>query len=101
MKRRSSGPILDPDIVFPPLEIFMHPTMLPTTKSVIGVLRHLTQNKLSHDEASKEVSKLIYAKWYHDSIYCLSQRSIERKVKALWKDSREESVSESVSELVS
>ena len=49
--------------------------MLPTTKSAIVVLRHLTQNKLSHDKASKEISKLVYAKWYHDSIYCLSQRS--------------------------
>ena len=89
MQRRSRGPILDPDIVFPPLEVFDHPKKLPTTKSVIGVIRYLTEDKLSHSSAIKEVSKLVYAKWYHDTVYCISLRSINRKLSGLWDIFRE------------
>ena len=79
MQRRSGGPILDPDIVFPPLEVFDHPKKLPTTKSVIGVIRYLTEDKLSHSSAIKIVSKLVYAKYgtMTLSIAFLSEASIE------------------------
>ena len=90
MQRRSEGPILDPEIVFPPLGVLEHPTKLPSIKSVICVLRYLTaENKYSHNVAIQEVSKLVYAKWYHDTVYCLNVRTIHRKIETLWKTFKE------------
>ena len=47
------------------------------------------RKKNSHDAAAVEVSQLVYAKWYHNTVYCQSQRTILRKVKTLWNDFRE------------
>ena len=57
---------------------------LPTNKSIIGVLRNLTEKKFSHDVAIAEVSKLVYAKYFHDTVYCQSKSTIRRKMKKLW-----------------
>ena len=35
--------------------------------------------------AVNEVSKQVYSKYYHDTVYCLSVRSITRKIENLWK----------------
>ena len=86
---RSSGPLLDPSIVFPPLEKFGDPFKLPTIKDVIGVLRHLTENKSPHQLAVTEVAKRVYAKWYHDSIYCFPEWTIKRKIENLWSTFRD------------
>ena len=75
--------------MFPVLTRFEHEKKLPTTKSVIGVLRNLTENKYSHKQSITEVSKLIYAKYYHDTVFCIPIRSIERKMKKMWDDFRE------------
>ena len=85
MQRRSEGPLIDPAIVFPSMEVFEHPKKLPTTKSVIGVVKYLTERKFSEKVAIQEVSKLVFAKWYHDTIYCVSVRSINRKVSQAWR----------------
>ena len=89
MERRSSGPILDPDIAFPVADCFQHKNKLPTIKSIIGLLRWYTEHKFSHQQAVKDVSKIVFAKWYHDTVYCISLRSIERKMTKLWGDFRE------------
>ena len=84
-RAKSGG--MEPDVVFPSIPSFVPKSQLPTTKSIIGVLRHLTAGRAAqtrHDMAVKEVSKQVYAKWYHDTIYCMSLRSIERKVGELW-----------------
>ena len=52
---RSHGQLLDPDVNFPKIATFNEPTKLPTYKSVIGVLRFLTENKHSHSSSVYEV----------------------------------------------
>lgn len=84
-KRVSSGQnLLDPNIEFPVLESFEHPEKLPTYKSVIGVMRKLTIESVDTDVAICEVSKHIYAKYYHDSVFCISYRGIKKKLKLDW-----------------
>ena len=90
--RHSSGTLLDPEIVFPMMEKFLHKGKLPTLKSVLWVLRHFTgggKKNIEHKTVVTEVVKLVYSKWYHDTVYCLSFRSMERKLSDLWKDFRE------------
>ena len=89
MSTRSSGALLHPDVEFPILVKFKDPTKLPTYLSVIGVLRHLTESKLTHEEAVCEVSKLVYAKWFHDTVYCITLQGIRKKMTKIWKIFRE------------
>ena len=86
--RKSSGKVLDPDIVFPSMESFSHKGKLPTIKSVIGVLRYMTMKKVEHRQAVTEVVKLVYSKWYHDTVFCITLRSMEHKLTEMWKDFR-------------
>ena len=89
--QHSSGGI-DPAVVFPSTEDFIPRTQLPTVKSVIGVLQSLTAGgkaKVSHKAAVREVAKRIYAKWYHDTVFCLPEYGIVRKLEKLWKIFRE------------
>ena len=85
-KRVSSGQnLLDPNVEFPVLVSFEHPKKLPTYKSVIGVMRNLTLvENYQSIVAIGEVSKLIYAKYYHDSVFCISIQGIRRKLKLDW-----------------
>ena len=89
--RKQSGGI-DPGVVFPTMEKFTPLSQLPTIKSVIGVLQSLTAgggNKTSHKVAVREVGKLVLAKWYHDTVYCVPLNGIVRKVEKLWDIFRE------------
>ena len=36
-----------------------------------------------------EVAKLVYSKWYHDTVCCISYKSVERRLSDMWKDLRE------------
>ena len=81
--RHTSGTLLHPYIEFPTMEKFLHKGKLPTIKSLIWVLRHLTiggKKNVEHKTAVTKVGKLVYSKWYHDSVYYLSFRSMERKL---------------------
>ena len=82
---------VDPHVMFPVMSHFQPRTQLPTYKSIIGKLRHLTSGgaaNMAHSAAVKEVAKLIWLKWYHDTCYCLSQPSIERRLDKLWSSFR-------------
>ena len=88
---RSRGYVLDPDLVFPSLSQFNPPTQLPSIGSVISVLKFYRKIKYSNGSQPnkiviKEVSKQIHAKYYHAKVYCVSLRTIERKVESLWKN---------------
>ena len=89
MSTRSSGCLLHPDVTFPSLAKFDNPKKLPTNGSVIGVLRHLTENKFTHDDAVVEVSKLVYSKWFHDTVYCITLQAIRKKMRKMWDIFRE------------
>ena len=73
--RHKSGGI-DPAVVFPDLSNFSPPTKLPTNRSVVGVLQNVIKgskgaNQISTNDAVREVAKRVYAKYYHDTVYCM------------------------------
>ena len=87
-KTRSEGQIFDFDKEFPSYNTFQPPKKLPTFQSVIGLLKyHLEMGSgvVTTNMAVNEVAKQVYSKYYHDTVYCLSVRSITRKIEALWK----------------
>ena len=84
--RHQSGDI-NPDVEFPVLDQFQRPTQLPTYKSVIGVLQSLTAGgkvNCSHDEAVREVAKQLYAKWFHNTVYCVALNTIQDRLQKDW-----------------
>ena len=101
---RSSAPDFDLDTAFPKMKMFLPATMLPTLASVVGMLRYpsltlsdthsfthsLTcllrygsRKGISRSTAVTEVAKQIYAKWYHDSIPCVSPSPLRAKLEKL------------------
>ena len=84
--RKQSGDI-HPDVVFPPMEKFLHPFKLPANKSIIGVLQTLLFKGASHvtrEDAAREVAKLTIAKWYHDTVFCLGLSAVVDRILKLW-----------------
>ena len=91
-KTRNQSGGIDPAVVFPIMPSFIPMSQLPTIKSVIGVLQSLTAGgsaKTSHKDATREVAKLVYAKWYHDTVYCIALNGIVRKLDKMWDTFRE------------
>ena len=88
---RSSGPLLDPEIVFPECERVS--TQLPDIKMVIGLYKFIQRRNIgpggSESRILREVSKLVYTKWWHDTVYCVSFETTVRKVSKLWKEYKE------------
>ena len=60
-KTRAKSGGIEPDVLFPSVPKVVPSSQLPTVKSVIGVMRHLTAAKVAHDKAVREASKLLYA----------------------------------------
>ena len=86
-KTRQAGELLDPDIDFPALPKFKDPNKLPTTSDVIGVLRYLLDNpktNIHYSQAFSEVKKMIYSKWYHDTVYCITSAAIAKRIEKEW-----------------
>ena len=84
--RKSSGG-MDPNVLFPAMTNFLHPTKLPAIKSVIGVMRHLMAGgkaRMAVKEAAREVAKRVYAKWFHDTIFCISLSTIVDRLEKMW-----------------
>ena len=50
-KTRAKSGGIEPDVLFQSVSEFVSSSQLPTMKSVIGVMRHLTATKVAHDEA--------------------------------------------------
>ena len=89
--RAQSGDI-NPDVVFPLLDKFQHPTKLPTNKSVIGVLKSKTAGgkvQTRHEDAVREVAKLVYSKWFHDTVYCIHLHAVVKRIQKTWDIFRE------------
>ena len=83
---RSGGSILEADVTFPPMRTYEPKSKLPTIKSVIGMLRYHIGNGgagRAADMAVREVAKQIVAKWYHETVACLSISTISREVEKL------------------
>ena len=85
---RSKGDVFDPDIAFPPASQFNPPTKLPTIRSVVCMVRYYAGVGRGHgsNKAIDEVSKQVYSKYYRDTVYCASVRTIARRVKDLWEE---------------
>ena len=86
-KTRASSGGIDPYVLFPVMENFLPKVMLPTHKSVIGKLRYLTSggsHNMTHSEAVREVGKLVWTKWVHDTCYCVSLSMIVKRLTGLW-----------------
>ena len=81
---RSSGPVLDPDFVFPAVSKLS--TQLPDIGSVIGMVRHHMRAGFgvrSEVDVIREVAKQVYSKWWHDTIYCISLEGIIHRITTL------------------
>ena len=74
-----------PEDPFPPIERFQQKAKLPKAKDIIGVIRHVAMQKDASNKVSFEVAKMVYSKWYHDSIFCHSLSTIKRRVEGVWK----------------
>ena len=90
-RRLSGEPALEEDLHFPLLDHFNPPDKLPNIASVIGRVRKLTGggkglSMMSKDKAVQEVTKEIESKYFHDTIYCHSQRHINTKVTKVMAD---------------
>ena len=87
---RSSGPLLDPDVVFPESEHIS--TQLPDTKTVIGLVKFIQKKghgSKTEGEVLREVGKLVYTKWWHDTVYCIALSSVVKRVTKLWGEFKE------------
>ena len=87
-KRRvtRSAEITPPDVVFPSLQGFKQPTKLPLTSDVVGVMRgkqEFDKHPVISDSA-KTVATMIYSKYHHDTVYCISLKDIQEKVEKDW-----------------
>ena len=90
MATRSSGPVLNPDLTFP--ECARLSTQLPDAETVVGLTKFYLregQGVASEKAVLREVSKLLYTKWMHDTVYCISLPSIVKKVTKLWHEYKE------------
>ena len=88
-KTRANSGSIEPEVLFPSVPNFVPSLQLPTVRSVIGVMRHLTAAKVAHDKAVREVSKLLSAKWFHDTVYCIPVNGIKRTLENVWMTFRE------------
>ena len=86
-KTRSAGKVYDADTDFPPSKDFQPPTKLPTLQSVIGMIRYHLEigcGRVTTNMALREVAKQVYAKYYHDTVFCVSLSSILRRLEGIW-----------------
>ena len=89
-KTRSSGPVLDPEENFPEAQKIN--TQLPGSKTLIGLIKFLMRKengRKSEGEIMREVGKLVYTKWYHDTVYCIGQNAVVNRVQKLWRETKE------------
>ena len=89
---RSDGPIMDADLVFP--ECPKPTTQLPDIACVIGMVKFNLRVKVgavvkSEKEVIREVAKLVYSKWWHDTVYCLTVEGIVWRITELYKQYKE------------
>ena len=87
---RASGPLLDPDVVFPEVEKIS--SQLPDLKTVIGLVKSLLKKGngwKTEKEVFVEVAKLVYTKWWHDTVYCIAISSVVKRVTKLWGELKE------------
>jgi hypothetical protein len=83
---RASGPLLDPVVIFPECPRTTPP--LPDIATVIGLIKyHLREGKCGKSEKDvvREVAKLVYSKWWHDTVYCITMDGIVYKMTELYK----------------
>ena len=88
---RSAGPLLDPDIVFPQCEKVSK--QLPDIKTVIGLVKFLFSKthgpQGSETKIVREVGKLVYSKWWHDTVYSIGIDAVVKRVQKLWGEYKE------------
>ena len=87
---RSSGPAMDPDVNFPETEKIT--TQLPDFKTVIGLIKFIMKKesgRKSEGEIMREVGKLVYTKWWHDTVYCIGLNDVVNRVHKLWREIKE------------
>ena len=81
---RSITTMFDFNDEFPILTSFTPPDKLPDYQSMVGVLRNLLEGegkgKTTVNMASREVGKMIIAKWFHDNVYHKSVNQIQRMI---------------------
>ena len=81
---------MDPEVNFPETEKIT--TQLPDFKTVIGLIKFIMKKengRKSEGEIMREVGKLVYTKWWHDTVYCIGLNAVVNRVKKLWREIKE------------
>ena len=80
-----SSDLIPPDVKFPVVQKFS--TRLPTYGEVIGVLRQIMEDNTKNvpiAEALVNVANMIYSKYHHDTVYCLTVQGIRWRIEKDW-----------------
>ena len=83
-KTQSRDKAFDADRDFAPSKDFQPSTKLSTIKSAIGMLRYHLEREgkgtVTNAMAVREVANQVYAKCFHDTAFCVSVSTIQRRV---------------------
>ena len=72
---------------FPVVEKDKFVDCLPTYGHVIGVMRYIMEDQKTNvrlNDALKKISNMIYSKYRHDTVYCITERAIKKRVESDW-----------------
>ena len=92
---RAATPVADLeyslDVTFPMFSMFGPSNKLPTLASTVMLLRHYssqrkTRKGVGSDQASREVAKIIMAKWYYDTLPCIGFESLVYQLVKLYQE---------------
>lgn len=81
----------DLEVAFPKISVFRPSSKLPTLGSTVGMLRFFnaqrqTKKGVRSDQASREVAKILTAKWYHDTLPCIDFESLVYRLEKLYRE---------------
>ena len=79
------------DVAFPMISMFRPCNKLPTLASTVGLLRYYssqrqTRKGVGSDQASREVAKILTAKWYHDTLPCINFETLVCRLVKLYQE---------------
>ena len=72
-------------MVFSPVPKFQPQDQLPSVKSVISLIRyHVKVRHKDREITLKDVTKHIYCKWFADTVFCVSELTVQRRLTQIY-----------------